>query len=111
MHAHDRDAEHAFRAEVRDFLRTALPPALRAKVLAHEPLTKADYVAWQNILNARGWLAPGWPVERGGTGWTARQIYVFEEECWLAGAPEVFAFGPEMGAPVRMRRGSPAQQE
>ena len=111
MHAHDLEAEHALRAEVRAFLRTALPPALRAKVLAHEPLAKADYVAWQTILNARGWLAPGWPVARGGTGWTPRQVYVFEEECWLAGAPEVFAFGPKMLAPVLMQHGTPAQQD
>ena len=111
MNINDGDTERALRAEVRGFLREALPAALRAKVLAHEPLAKADYVAWQNILNARGWLAPGWPVERGGTGWTPRQIYVFEEECWLAGAPEVFAFGPKMLAPVLMQHGSPAQQD
>ena len=111
MHTHDLDAEHAFRAEVRDFLNTMLPQTLRAKVLAHEPLAKADYVTWQKILNARGWLVPGWPVERGGTGWTARQIYVFEEECWLAGAPEVFAFGPKMLAPVLMQYGSPVQKD
>lgn len=47
MHTHDLDAEHAFRAEVRDVLNTTLPQTLRAKVLAHEPLAKADYVTWQ----------------------------------------------------------------
>ena len=111
MNINDGDTERALRAEVRGFLREALPAALRAKVLAHEPLAKADSVAWQNIQKARGWLAPCWPVERGGTGWTPRQIYVFEEECWLAGAPEVFAFGPKMLAPVLMQHGSPAQQD
>ncbi|MCZ2087887.1 MAG: acyl-CoA dehydrogenase family protein [Burkholderiales bacterium] len=100
MHAHDLDADRALREEVRAFLREALPDTLRAKVLGHAPLTKDDYVSWQRILNARGWLAPAWPVARGGTGWTPRQIYIFEEECWLAGAPEVFAFGPKMLAEV-----------
>lgn len=111
MHRHELDSERALRTEVRGFLREALPAQLRAKVLAHESLGKADYVAWQNILNARGWLAPAWPVERGGTGWTPRQIYVFEEECWMAGAPEVFAFGPKMLAPVLMQHGTKAQQD
>ena len=111
MHPHDLDAERAFRAEVRAFLSQPLPSALRRKVLAHEPLDKTDYVTWQRILNARGWLAPAWPVARGGTGWSPRQIYIFEEECWLAGAPEVFAFGPKMLAPVLMQHGSPTQQD
>ena len=111
MHAHDLDADRALREEVRAFLREALPDTLRAKVLGHAPLTKDDYVSWQRILNARGWLAPAWPVARGGTGWTPRQIYIFEEECWLAGAPEVFAFGPKMLAPVLMQHGTPAQQD
>jgi len=111
MHPHDLDAERAFRVEVRAFLGQSLPEALRRKVLAHESLDKADYVAWQCILNARGWLVPAWPVARGGTGWSPRQIYIFEEECWLAGAPEVFAFGHKMLAPVLMQHGSPAQQD
>lgn len=106
----DREAEAGFRAEVRGFLREALPPALRQKVLGHALLTKEDLVGWQKILNAWGWLAPGWPVPLGGTGWTPRQIYMFEEECWLAGAPEVFAFGPKMLAPVLMQHGSQAQK-
>ncbi len=110
MNPNDLDAERAFRDEVRAFLRAELPAALRDKVLAHAPLGKDDYVAWQKILAARGWLAPAWPQALGGTGWTPRQIYVFEEECWLAGAPEVFAFGPKMLAPVLMQHGSQAQQ-
>jgi len=111
MHAHDLNADRALREEVRAFLRESLPDILRDKVLGHAPLTKSDYVSWQRILNARGWLAPAWPVARGGTGWTPRQIYIFEEECWLAGAPEVFAFGPKMLAPVLMQHGTPAQQD
>ncbi len=103
-------AESDFREEVRAFLRAELPAALRRKVLEHAPLTKEDYVGWQKILNQKGWLAPGWPVVHGGTGWTARQIYLFEEECWLAGAPEVFAFGPKMLAPVLMQHGSEQQK-
>ena len=77
----------AFRAEVRSFLQAAVPADIRAKVLAHEVLEKDDYVRWQKILSAKGWLGWTWPTEWGGPGWDARQIHIFEEELWLAGAP------------------------
>ncbi|MBH1963432.1 MAG: acyl-CoA dehydrogenase family protein [Comamonadaceae bacterium] len=106
----DKAGELQFRSEVRKFLSESLSAQLRSKVLEHELLTKEDLVGWQKTLNAKGWLAPGWPVAHGGTGWTPQQVYMFEEECWLAGAPEVFAFGPKMLAPVLMKHGSPEQQ-
>jgi alkylation response protein AidB-like acyl-CoA dehydrogenase len=104
------DAAIAFRQEVRAFLRDALPTDLAAKVLSHSPQSKADFVRWEKILRAKGWLAYSWPVEFGGTGWTPLQAYIFEEECWLAGAPELYAFGFKMLAPVIMHYGSEAQQ-
>ncbi|MET4577935.1 acyl-CoA dehydrogenase family protein [Ottowia thiooxydans] len=106
----DKAGELQFRSEVRKFLSESLSPQLRNKVLEHALLTKEDLVGWQKTLNAQGWLAPGWPASLGGTGWTPQQVYMFEEECWLAGAPEVFAFGPKMLAPVLMKHGSPEQK-
>ena len=47
-----------FRREVRDFLKEHLPGWLRDKVLRHEPLVKADYLAWQRVLLERGWMCP-----------------------------------------------------
>ncbi len=100
----------AFRAEVRSFLQAAVPADIRAKVLAHAVLEKGDYVRWYKVLSAKGWLGWTWPKERGGPGWDARQIHIFEEELWLAGAPEVYAFGLRMLAPVLMAHGSEAQK-
>lgn len=99
----------AFRAEVRAFLRDHLPQDLRQAVLNHRRLVKADFLRWQAILHTRGWVAPGWPKERGGTGWSVMQRHIFDEECALAGAPEVPPFGVRMVAPVLMRHGTPAQ--
>ncbi len=104
------EAEQRFRAEVRDFVQAHLPADIRDKVLAHEFLQKDDYVRWQKILSAKGWLGWTWPQEWGGPGWDARQIHIFEEECWLAGAPEVYAFGLRMLAPVLMAHGTEAQK-
>ncbi|MET0311237.1 MAG: acyl-CoA dehydrogenase family protein, partial [Burkholderiaceae bacterium] len=102
---------HDFRLEVREFLGRQLPAGLSRKVLAHEPLQKDDYVQWQKILRAKGWLAYPWPVDYGGTGWTPMQMHVFEEEAWLAGAPELLAFGFKMLAPVLMNYGDQRQKQ
>ena len=61
--------ETAFRVEVREFIRSQLPGDLSRKVLEHKRLGKDDYVRWQKILFEKGWIAAGWPVEYGGTGW------------------------------------------
>lgn len=104
------DDELQFRRDVQSFLQNALPPEIKRKVLAYEKIEKEEYIRWQRILNERGWLAWSWPREYGGPGWSPIQTYIFEEECWLAGAPEVFAFGVKMLAPVLMKYGSEAQK-
>jgi alkylation response protein AidB-like acyl-CoA dehydrogenase len=102
--------EQAFRAEVRAFVRASLPPDISAKVLNHRRVVKDDYVRWQKILHAQGWIAPNWPVEYGGTGWTAVQQHIFDEECAAAGAPRLIPFGLSMVAPVIMQFGSAWQK-
>lgn len=103
--------EDDFRAEVRTFVRSNLPDHLRTKIMGHRVLKREDYLTWHRILAAKGWLAPGWPVEFGGTGWTPVQIHIFEEELDLAGAPRVAPFGPKMVAPVIMAFGTQAQKD
>lgn len=103
-------AEEAFRAEVREFLATNLPPALAEKVRHHQRLSKREHEQWHAILNSRGWLAVHWPVEYGGTGWTITQSYLFEDELSRAHAPGVVAFGPSMLGPVLIKYGSEAQK-
>ena len=57
--------------KVRAFLKDRLPPEIAAKAGSGFRLSKDDHVRWQQILFEKGWMAPGWPVELGGTGWTA----------------------------------------
>ena len=102
--------EEAFRQEVRAFIKEALPPGLAAKVKSGKHLGREDYLTWQRALGAKGWLAPHWPVEHGGTGWTPVQKHIFEEECVAAGAPRVVAFGLTMLGPVLIKYGSEAQK-
>jgi alkylation response protein AidB-like acyl-CoA dehydrogenase len=106
------DAAHAaFRDEVRRFIEENLPQAIRAKVAAGKRLDKEDHVAWQRILHRKGWMAPGWPVEHGGTGWTPLQRMIFETELGRAPAPPVIAFGVTMVGPVIIAFGSEAQKK
>jgi alkylation response protein AidB-like acyl-CoA dehydrogenase len=111
MHLEFTDQEQSFREEVRAFLRDRLPPDLREKVLNGRELTREDYLLWQRRLNERGWGAMSWPVQFGGTGWSAVQQYIFEEESAMAAAPRLIPFGLKMVAPVLMAFGSPAQQQ
>lgn len=102
--------EEAFRNEVRVWLAASVPSDLRRKVLEYEELTRDDLLRWHRILAQRGWIAPAWPQEWGGTGWTPAQRYLFEEECALAAAPPVAPFGVMMCAPVLLRFGTEAQK-
>ena len=43
--------------------------------------SKEDYLAWHKLLYKKGWVAPLWPKEYGGTGWNVTQRYIFNEEC------------------------------
>ncbi len=104
--------ELAFRDEVRQFLASELPADIRDRVSrGDDSHVKQDIQRWQKILHARGWGAPDWPVEFGGTGWSKTQQYIFEVERALADAPVQLAFGIKMVAPVLMRYGSPEQQQ
>lgn len=102
----------AFRSEVRAFLDTALTPELRraarraTSVFQHPSVS----LAWQQLLHARGWAAPDWPVEYGGTGWDDIQRYIFAEEAARAYAPSLAPMGLKMVAPVIMHYGTPEQK-
>lgn len=102
--------ERAFREEVRGFIRDNLPPALADKNRRNYHLAKEDYVAWHRILHKRGWGAPNWPKEYGGTGWSAVQRYIFDEECAAADAPPLVPFGIAMVGPVIYTFGNEAQK-
>ncbi len=103
--------EQEFRTRVRAFLHARLPAELSAKVLGLQRLGREDFLRWQRILHEVGWSGPSWPVRFGGTGWSAIEQHIFEEECSLAGAPPILAFGVRMVGPVLMAFGNPAQQE
>ena len=104
------DEQRAFQKEVRTFVEEKLPAEIRTKTDRGIALDRQDYVNWQRILNDRGWLAPGWPVEHGGTDWTPVEKYIFDEEMARGGTPRVVPFGVNMVAPVIIAFGSAEQK-
>lgn len=100
----------AFRDTVRAFIDANLPKDLQQIVLNHKRLSKEDIVRWHKIVAKQGWVGTGWPVEYGGTGWTAVQRHIWEEECAAAGTPPIMPFGVAMVAPVIMAFGNEAQK-
>ncbi|MDE1173490.1 MAG: acyl-CoA dehydrogenase family protein [Parvibaculaceae bacterium] len=105
--------DEAFRADVRKFIEESYTPELRARHARskHGYIDKAGHVQWQKALASRGWLAPNWPKEYGGPGFTASQKYIFDVEMGRAGVPHTIPFGPTMVAPVIMKFGTPEQKK
>jgi hypothetical protein len=102
--------ETAFRDQVRGWLSENLPTELRDKVVNYREMNKEDLLRWHKILAKKGWVAPEWPREWGGTDWTVVERYIFEEEMGYAGAPPLIPFGLRMCAPVLLRFGTDAQK-
>jgi len=103
--------ELAFREQVRTFLSENWTEDLASRVHGLGDEFKAAQIEWQNKLNDKGWLAPGWPVEQGGVNWSVTENFIFETERSLAGAPDVVPFGVKMVAPVIYGFGSDEQKK
>ena len=100
--------EEAFRAELRGWLRTHLPPPAEPARLADEV---AFLRAWQRKLHAGRWVGIHWPREYGGRGASVVEHYIFQEEIAAARAPEIInRIGVNLVGPTLIAHGSEAQK-
>jgi alkylation response protein AidB-like acyl-CoA dehydrogenase len=102
--------ELAFRDEVRAFIAAKYPQQVRAKQDAGVDLAKEDYLLWHRIVAQQGWSVPAWPVEYGGTGWSAVQRHIWAEELQRAGTAPIIAFSTNLVGPVIYTFGTPEQK-
>jgi len=102
-------ADIEFQQEVREFFNSEFTPDLKARAQDGSDV-KGVAVEWQQKLYEKGWIAPGWPKELGGTGWSPVQKFIFETERCEAGAPDVVPFGLKMVAPVIIHFGNDEQK-
>ena len=100
----------AFRDEVRAFIAENYPSTLRGKQDEGDELSKEDFLSWHKVLAKKGWVAPAWPVEFGGTGWSQTQRYIWSEETARADCIRLMPFGLAMVGPVIYAFGTPEQK-
>jgi alkylation response protein AidB-like acyl-CoA dehydrogenase len=105
--------EEAFRAEVRAFIADAKTKLPKTDIGAPEAATrtKEDYLAWHKLLYRKGWVAPIWPKQYGGTGWNVTQRYIFNQEAANAETPTTLPFGLSMVGPVIFTYGNDEQKK
>tara|TARA_B110000879_G_scaffold211930_1_gene306189 strand:- start:2358 stop:3542 length:1185 start_codon:yes stop_codon:yes gene_type:complete len=100
-----------FRDEVRAFFASEYDAnAVQGLASSDGLVYKQAIVNWQKKLHAKGWIAPGWPKEYGGTGWSVTQKFIYETERGAAGVPDVVPFGLKMVAPVIYTFGNEQQK-
>lgn len=102
--------QRVFKEEVETFLAANLPPEVAAKVKRGASVSKEELTQWTRTLNAKGWAAPAWPVEHGGTGWNLVQRHIFDVACRAAHAPALSGFGFNMVGPAIIKFGTAEQQ-
>ncbi|MFC4296268.1 acyl-CoA dehydrogenase family protein [Novosphingobium tardum] len=105
--------DFAFEAEVKAFLAEKFTPELRAAAAQQAGVfAEGDLVReWHRILYEKGWIAPTWPKEYGGPGWTPMQRFIFDRECGLAGTPALASMGLSLCGPVIMGYGTQEQKD
>lgn len=105
-------SDEDFVAQVRAFLDRELTAELRAAGRAttgvHSEIGASR--TWHRILARRGWIAPAWPKDFGGTGWTTRQRFLFDRECAEHDAPILSASGIRALGPLLIAMGSEEQK-
>jgi len=102
--------EAAFRDEVRAFIAENYPAEMRVPN-PETDLSKEQMLLWHRILHQKGWLAPLWPKEYGGPGWSITQRFIFEQETSRAGTLPPLAFSVTMVGPVIYTFGNDTQKQ
>jgi alkylation response protein AidB-like acyl-CoA dehydrogenase len=103
--------EEAFREEVRAWIGQAIPASIRDKADNGGHFSHEETMQWHRILYEKGWVAPHWPKEVGGTGWDAARRFIFSEELEAAGTPHLSPFGLAMVGPLLIHFGTDAQKQ
>jgi len=102
----------AFRAEVAEFFATAPTPAIkeagRKTTSVFAPFDQC--MEWHQILAKKGWSAPHWPVEYGGTGGSVEQRFIFAEEYRKADLPPLLPQSLGMVGPLLIDIGTEEQK-
>ena len=111
----DSEREAAWRKEVRQFIETEAPKALRAGSEDGEGSLFGRMGAikeWRDKLANKGRIAPSWPKKYGGADMSVVEQFIMNEEFAEAGVPgNVGGFGVMMIGPTIIEHGTEEQKE
>ncbi len=117
MDFHDSPEEAAFRKEVRQFLKTELPDRFRGTGVYGEGgrgdmrSRFEEMRGWRKKLADKAWIAPAWPKEYGGAGFSVMQQFIMNEEFAENRALPVGGMGVSMIGPTLIIHGSEDQKK
>ena len=106
----DSHSDEQFRDEVRAFIDSNFPVDMRDKARRGRSFEREEIIAWHKVLAEKGWLAPAWPEEHGGTGWPVHWQFILEDELANAGCPPAIPFNVKMLGPILIANGTEAQK-
>jgi len=112
MEVFDTAADRAFRLEIRAFFEKHLAQSLR-RAVQHlgNLIDRPTLMEWHNILLEKGWAGTSWPVEHGGTGWSLKRQYIYEQELAAAWGPWALPFAFDMVGHLLINFGTPEQRD
>jgi len=90
MNVSDSPAQADFRAQVRAWIASDVPPHLKGQrqgIVQGPGIGPEDHRLLEAALARRGWLAPAYPKEVGGGGLAPDELLIFWEELFSAGVP------------------------
>lgn len=110
----DTEREALWRKEVRQFIDTEAPAALRSGSEEFEGSLFGRLGAikeWREKVAAKGWIAPSWPAKYGGADMSVVDQFIMNEEFAESGVPgNVGGFGVMMIGPTIIEHGTEEQK-
>ena len=121
----DTPVQQQFREEVIEYIETNLP-AYFVNSKTPTGLEAGDWqnffalgnkeqkdaaTKWMNVLQKKGWVAPHWPQEYGGAGFSPIEQFILHQEMALHDAPTVGGQGVSMLGPTILIHGTDEQKK
>ena len=112
MHLAFTTEEEAFRTEIRDWVKTALPEDWKATNFSNnrDERDRIDQ-EWDRRLHARGWAMISWPQAYGGMDASLTRQLIFFEEMARADAPKGLWQGKGLVGPTILTFGTEEQKQ
>jgi len=114
MHINDSEFHARFRAEVREWIATAIPDHMKGHsqgILGRQDNDRKKWAPLEQAFSQKGWDAPQYPPEFGGAGFDTIQMVILMEEMANAGIPYRNEAAMHNITPILMKYGTPEQQK